>query len=131
MDFEIANECVALSLAGKITFPEVVQRLAAAGAERYIVDLVGLKKITFGVNGSSHYNDFPLQNPPPVSKDFNASKIQQTIRDIQQQKINYVTFLERVMAAGCCHYEVYIDGRKAIYFGCSGDQHIENFPQAR
>ena len=28
------------------------------------------------------------------------------------------------MAAGCSHYEVFITGRKAIYFGGDGARHI-------
>jgi hypothetical protein len=32
------------------------------------------------------------------------------------------------MEAGCSHYEVFISGKKAIYFGRDGSQHIELFP---
>jgi hypothetical protein len=32
------------------------------------------------------------------------------------------------MNAGCSHYEVYIAGRKAMYFGRDGDFYTEPFP---
>jgi uncharacterized protein YbcV (DUF1398 family) len=37
-------------------------------------------------------------------------------------------FLRRIMGAGCAHYEVYIQGRKAVYFGRDGEFYIEPFP---
>ena len=36
--------------------------------------------------------------------------------------------LRRVMAAGTTSYSVYLNGRKAIYFGRNGDFHVEPFP---
>ena len=32
------------------------------------------------------------------------------------------------MASGCSHYEVFIDGRKAMYFGRDGEFCTEPFP---
>jgi hypothetical protein len=32
------------------------------------------------------------------------------------------------MAAGTASYSVYLNGRKAIYFGRNGDFHVEPFP---
>ena len=45
---KMINEYSLLSLAGKITFPEVVKKLSEIGTERYIIDLVGLKKLYYG-----------------------------------------------------------------------------------
>jgi uncharacterized protein YbcV (DUF1398 family) len=45
--------------------------------------------------------------------------------------IQYREFLQRVMAAGCSHYEVFITGKQAIYFGRDGSYHIEKFPQPK
>ena len=45
MDTNVIKECTAQSLAEKITFPEVVMKLAGAGVERYIADLVGLRDV--------------------------------------------------------------------------------------
>jgi uncharacterized protein YbcV (DUF1398 family) len=35
------------------------------------------------------------------------------------------------MGAGCSHYEVFISGRKAMYFGRDGEFYTEPFPQAK
>jgi uncharacterized protein YbcV (DUF1398 family) len=127
MDITVVKECTAASLAEQITFPEVVMKLAAAGVERYILDLVGKNKLTFGTQGETHKAELAFDRVAiPVHLD--AVAIKRTITDIQQGRIKYQTFLKQIMAAGCSHYEVFITGRKAIYFGRDGGQHIENFP---
>lgn len=127
MESRIIDECKELSLAGKITFPEVVQKMAATGVERYIADLVACQMHYYG-KSSSTYSSKLKYNADEVANDFDAAAVKQAIVDIQNQRINYVTFLDRVISAGCTHYEVFIRGRKAIYFGRDGSQHIELFP---
>lgn len=106
-------------------------RLAATGVERYQVDLTAFKKSTYGADGGFHFTDFPFENPAGVAETFDAAAIKQAILSSQQQKIDYQNFLKQIMQAGCCHYEVYITGRKAIYAGRGGSQHIELFPSAK
>ena len=47
MDKQIIDQLTNLSFEGKVTFPEVVKKLAAGGIERYLMDLVGHKKVTY------------------------------------------------------------------------------------
>lgn len=129
MDTKTIKECTALSLAEQITFPEVVMRLSGAGVERYIADLVGQQKLSYGVNGECHTGVLAFDGPP-IPAQLDAAVVAATIKDIQQGRIKYREFLRRVMEAGCSHYEVFITGRQAIYFGRDGSQHIERFPQA-
>lgn len=114
------------SLAESITFPEVVMRLAGAGVERYIADLVGRQKITYGVSGETYAGSlaFDGTDVPPT---LDAGAVKSAITDIQQGRIPYLTFLSRIMQAGCCHYEVFITGQKAIYFGRDGAMQVEVF----
>lgn len=128
MNNQIIDHCMVQSLAGKMSFPEVVKNIAEAGAERYIVDLISFNKITYGLSNEYHDSKFKLADGPEVPEAFDAEQVRTAIHNIQLQKIDYQTFLARIMKAGCCHYEVYIRGRKAIYFGRDGNFHIENFP---
>lgn len=130
MNINIIEECIALSLSEQITFPEVVMKLSNAGVERYIADLVGKKKFSYGKQNKTHINELSFDSVN-IPEQFNAAAIKQTIIDIQQARIKYQTFLRRIMEAGCTHYEVFIAGKKAIYFGRDGSQHIELFPQAK
>lgn len=131
MDKNVINECLDLSLAGKITFPEVVKKLISVGIERYIADLVGLRKMYFGTKDEVHDHTITLGQQQPVGEKFDAEEIKNTVKDIQQGLINYHTFLLRIMSAGCSHYEVFLKGQKAIYFGRDGSYHIELFPGAK
>lgn len=129
MKIDIIEECTSLSLAEKITFPQVVMKLAAAGVESYIVDLVGKKKFSYGSQGETHTGDLAFEGVT-IPEHLDAAAVKQTIADIQQGRIQYLTFLRRIMESGCAHYEVFITGRRAIYFGRDGMQHIEEFPKA-
>jgi len=129
MDIHAINECLELSHVGKITFLEVAQKLAAASAQRYIVDLIGLKMLYYGNEDETYTAPFSFKNSK-VALEFNPQAVQSAIKDIQQQKIDYHTFLNLIMKAGCSHYEVFITGKKAIYTGRDGSHHIEHFPQS-
>lgn len=129
MNTEVIKECISLSLAETITFPEVVMKMAGAGVERYIADLVGKKHFTFGKQGETHIAELVF-DAITIPEQLDTATVQQTITDIQQGRIKYQAFLRRVMQAGCSHYEVFITGRRAIYFGRNGVLHIEEFPKA-
>jgi uncharacterized protein YbcV (DUF1398 family) len=131
MDTKIIDQSNAESLAGNITFPEVVRNFAETGVERYIADLAQLKTQYYGTNGEYHSAALTFSDAPAIAQTFSAEEVKSAITDIQQQKIKYPDFLRRVMAAGCTHYEVYIQGRQAIYFGRDGSQHIEKFPATK
>jgi uncharacterized protein YbcV (DUF1398 family) len=130
MDSKIIEECKALSLAAKIKFPEVVSRLQAEGVERYICDLVGLKVHYFSTKGELYTLSLAYK-AAPVAQHFDAASVKKSVASSQKGEITYVQFLGQVIAAGCTHYEVYITGKKVIYFGRDGSQHIELFPGAK
>lgn len=115
-----------VSLSEQITFPEVVMKLAGAGVERYIADLVGQQKLSYGANGETHTGALPYDGPA-IPAQLDVVAVAATIKDIQQGRNKYRQFLRRIMEAGCSHYEVFITGRQAIYFGRDGSQHIERF----
>ena len=58
-------------------------------------------------------------------------KVKATIKKIQAGEINYNTFSEEIIQAGCCFYIAYLSGRRVIYFGREGEFHIEHFPGAK
>lgn len=127
MDVNIINECAVSSLAGTMSFPEVINKLISAGIERYIVDLVGLKKIYYSEQGEAYFTtlDFSVLE---VASTLDETAIKNALHAIQQGNIDYRTFLQHIVIAGCCHYEVFITGKKVIYFGRDGSQYVELFP---
>ena len=128
MNTEVIEECSRLADEGKMTFPESVARLLKAGFESYYTDLLSLKKIYFSKN-NTYIHDFKLFTKKEVADHFDRTSVIQAIREIQADKIQYQEFLRKIMDAGVIFYIVFMTGKKVIYFGRRGEQHLEEFPQ--
>jgi uncharacterized protein YbcV (DUF1398 family) len=116
------------SLNGTMSFPDVVKTLAEAGVESYHVDLVQNRKTFYTPSGDVFEEAFAYKGPVAAAE-FRSEAVVEAIRASQQKQITYVDFLKRILEAGATDYTVYIQGRKAIYFGRKGEFHVENFPQ--
>ncbi len=127
---DVLIECTKASDEERVTFPDVVMKLIGAGVERYHADLLRSEKIYYLPNGESEavLCDAIGVVPPP---EFSAQGVDDAVRAIQAGKIQYRAFCERVMAAGCVGYFVSMAGKRAIYYGRTGDSHVEWFPGAK
>jgi uncharacterized protein YbcV (DUF1398 family) len=125
----LVETCTLYSYEGRHTFPQQIGRLMAAGIERYHADLCRLEKIYYLPNGESHPVACKFGKVQPATV-FSHEGIVAALRAIQAQQITYLEFCDRIMAAGCISYVVSIAGRRALYFGRSGDVYVEHFPKA-
>ena len=114
--------------AERVSFPVVVGAMMEAGIERYHADLVGAVKTYYAPDGSPE--TFPCHATGPFGQDFEASGVEAAVRAIQRQEIAYGEFCRRIAAAGCVGYFVSMAGKRAIYYGRTGDSHVEWFPSA-
>lgn len=122
--------CVAASDEERITFGEVVGQLIAAGVERYDADLVRSEKTFYMPDGDSTVlAAAPVEGTAPA--DLSPAGVEAAVRAIQSGQIKYKEFCSRIIAAGCVGYQVSLAGRRAIYYGRTGDAHVEWFPGAR
>jgi uncharacterized protein YbcV (DUF1398 family) len=124
---QVIQECVRGSLAGALTFPEVVGRLAAIGVERYHADYSRREITYYFPNGESLVVASP-HPAHPTGNGFAASAVEAAVRQSQRGEHTYLEFIEKTMAAGCVGYFVQISGRRVIYFGRRGESHVEEFP---
>ncbi len=115
----VMQECATLSLAGQITFPEVVRRLAEIGVERYHADYTRHEITYYLPDGDSLVVTVP-PHAQAAAKTFSAVGVESAIRLIQRGEIVYTQFVQKTMAAGCIGYFVQITGRCAQYFGRNG-----------
>jgi uncharacterized protein YbcV (DUF1398 family) len=130
MDKTIANimkECTVGSDEARLTFPQVVMKLMGAGVERYHADLVRAEKVYYLPDGES-LMVASASVAGPFAKVFSGAGIEAAIRKIQTGAITYKTFCEDVAAAGCVAYIVSMAGRRAVYYGRSGETFVEPFP---
>jgi uncharacterized protein YbcV (DUF1398 family) len=133
MDGSVRNtmiEASRISDEGSRSFGEVVKMLIGAGVERYHADLVRAEKTYYLPSGESEIvpNDAIAVTP---AKEFSAAGVEAAVRAIQSGTIKYKEFCERVMKAGCVGYHVSMAGKRVVYYGRSGDSHVEYFPGAK
>ena len=126
MDYAIIDDSAKLSFQDT-PFPEVVRRLSQTGVRSYYADLIRLEKIYYG-KGDTYSHSLSLGDASPVADQFDEPGIKASIRAVQHGEIGYAEFLRQIMQAGCSAYMVFLQGRKAIYFGQDGAFHIEKFP---
>jgi uncharacterized protein YbcV (DUF1398 family) len=123
----VIAECTRASDEERITFPQVVGRLMEAGVERYHADLVRNEKIYYMPDGESELTPCHALGVAPA-QEFAAPGVDAAVRSIQRGEIQYREFCARIAEAGCVGYVVSMSGRRAVYYGRSGEMHVEIFP---
>lgn len=130
MSEQLIHETAARTLAGTISFPEVVDRLQRAGVEYYHVDYVARRKSFYTADGQVTTTAIDYARLPAVAPEFDLAALRAAIHDSQQHGQSYRDFTTRAMAAGTQGYYAFLRGRRVIYFGRQGDLHTEWFPGA-
>lgn len=123
-------DCTRLSDQERESFGQIVGRLMAAGIERYHADLRRAEKIYYMPDGAS----LAVPADPigvPFAEAFSAAGVDAAVRAIQAGAIKYKEFCDRIAAAGCVGYVVSLAGRRAVYYGRSGESHVELLPAAK
>lgn len=129
---EIARQCLEGAESGKMTFPQIVGTLTAAGFDGYLID--------FRLGQATYYLQDGAGLPLPthasnvaVAAEFNAEVVRAAIREAQAlvPGYTYKGFCDKVRRAGCAGYLVSFLGRRVLYFGRSGETHTEYFPGAQ
>jgi uncharacterized protein YbcV (DUF1398 family) len=127
MKTDVVLETARKTLAGTISFPEVVSQLLATGVEYYHVDYIGLKKTYYGEDGSVAVTPVTFEGLPPVAAEFSPEALRAAILDSQQKGQKFRDFTRRAMEAGVQGYYAFFKGKRVTYFGRKGDQHTEWF----
>jgi len=125
----VVEDCTKASDEARLAFPQIVQNLMAAGIERYHADLLRAEKTYYLPDGGSHVvANAPLDRTP--ARAFSAAGVEASVRASQSGQITYKEFCTRIAEAGCVDYIVSLTGRRAVYFGRTGESHVELFPAA-
>ncbi len=119
------------TLAGTMSFPEVVASLLEAGVEYYHVDYISRRKTFYGSDGDVASTAIDYEDLPHVAADFCVEGVREAIRDSQLNGQKFRDFTHRVMDAGVQGYIAFLRGKRVTYWGRQGDQHTEWFPDAK
>jgi uncharacterized protein YbcV (DUF1398 family) len=127
----VALDCTTGSEENRLSFPQVVALLTAAGIESYHADFHRATKTYYLPDGDSlEVPTAPLTAQPAMR--FDPTGIEAAVRVAQAggPGYTYKGFCEQVMAAGCVGYTVSLTGRRAVYVGRTAESHVELFPPA-
>jgi uncharacterized protein YbcV (DUF1398 family) len=115
---------------GDQSFGEIVKQLAEAGIEHYHQDFLRSERTYYMPDGESEVVRNDVVGAVPADA-FSAGGVEAAVRAVQAGAIRYKQFCRQVMEAGCVGYLVSIAGRRVVYYGRTGDMHVEHFPGAR
>lgn len=124
-----AQECLDAAFANSMSFPAIVGRLMDAGFESYAVDFRRSTAVYYLPSGDNI--ELPLASDgEEVSPYFHTVGLKAAIKDAQAGVPGYTYngFCQQVKAAGCAGYIVSFLGHRAVYFGRTGETHVEPFP---
>lgn len=121
------SECLRMSLAGEIAFPEVLSRLGALGVERYHADYSRGETTYYGIDGASLVLRMG-EEEEEIGREFFREEVAGAVRQSQRGEHTYHEFVEKTMRAGCVGYFVQLTGGRVLYFGRNGECHEETFP---
>jgi uncharacterized protein YbcV (DUF1398 family) len=125
---DVMRECGRGSVTGAVRFPEVLQKLMAIGVESYHADIYRHDTTYYLPSGESFVEDVPEFGALAVADAFCVEGVRRAIARVQQAQIGYIEFMEQIAAAGVAQYWVYLEGRRAVYTGRSGEEWVEWFP---
>ena len=125
----IARECVDGAATNRLSFPEILALMNDVGLESYLVDYRQATATYYAASGEAL--PVPMHTvKSSIAPQFDAKRIRDAIGEAQTKApgYTYLGFSEKVAAAGCAGYIVSIPGRRAVYFGRTGETHVEHFP---
>lgn len=126
----IAKACLDAAHDGSMSFPDIVGTLITAGFESYWVDFRLNRQSYFLPDGDAIEYDMP-QSGGAIAAAFDGNAVATLIRWAQANSSDYryVSFCEKMKAAGCAGYIVSFLGRRVVYYGRTAETHTELFPQ--
>lgn len=131
MNATIISKLAKATQDGSIPFPEIVGRLMDEGVEYYQVDYRMLQLTFYGTVGGVVVAPLIFENLPEVGEAFDLIGLRAAIHDSQVNGQKFHDFSVRAMSAGVQSYYAFLSGKRVMYLGRLGDQHIEWFPGAK
>ncbi len=130
MNAQKIQQIAAATLDGSMPFPEIVGRLIEEGVEYYLVDYRALQFTFYGVSGGVVVAPLQFEGLPEIDSNFDLPNLRAAIHDSQSRGQKFRDFCARAMTAGVQGYFAFLRGKRVLYLGRQGEQHVEWFPGA-
>jgi uncharacterized protein YbcV (DUF1398 family) len=109
-------------------FPYLAETLRRAGVTRNVWDLPSAQSLYLTEDGPVVDAGAPLTSGMVDVPPFNREALIAALRTDQAGKSTFPEFLAATWRAGVVRYDVDFVARKVSYFGCNGQEYIEDYP---
>ncbi|MFZ0297743.1 MAG: DUF1398 family protein [Candidatus Sulfotelmatobacter sp.] len=109
-------------------FPYLAETLRRAGVTRNLWYLPACQSLYLTGNGPVVTLGTPLSSGTIDVPPFNREALIAALRTDQAGKSTFPEFLAASWRAGVVRYDVDLIARKVAYYGCNGEEYIEDYP---
>ncbi|MFY9659363.1 MAG: DUF1398 family protein [Terriglobales bacterium] len=109
-------------------FPYLAETLRRAGVTRNLWYLPACQSLYLTEDGPVVILGTPLSSGTVDVPPFNREALIAALRIDQAGKSTFPEFLEASWRAGVVRYDVGVMARKVAYYGCNGEEYIEDYP---
>src|SRR5271154_2993945 len=109
-------------------FPYLAETLRRAGVTRNLWFLPAAQSLYLTDDGPVVTLGTPLTSGTADVPPFNREALITALRTDQAGKSTFPEFLAATWRAGVVRYDVDLLGRKVAYYGCNGEEYIEDYP---
>lgn len=129
MDQLLAAQKRAMSLRPKVGgFPYLAEVLRQAGVTRNFWYLPSCQSLYLMEQGSVVTQGQPLVNSMTEVPAFDRDALIRALRTDQAGESTFEEFLSSAWQAGVVRYDVDFGARRVSYYGCLGEEYIEEYP---
>lgn len=109
-------------------FPYLAETLRRAGVTRNLWYLPASLSLYLTKDGPVAVQGTPLASGMVDVPPFHREALIAALRADQAGKSTFPEFLEASWRAGVVRYDVDFEARKVSYFGCQGEEYVEDYP---
>jgi uncharacterized protein YbcV (DUF1398 family) len=109
-------------------FPYLAETLRRAGVTRNLWYLPACQSLYLTQEGPVVTLGGPLSSGTVDVPPFNREALIAALRTDQAGKSTFLEFLAATWRAGVVRYDVDLLARKVAYYGCTGEEYIEDYP---
>ena len=109
-------------------FPYLAETLRRAGVTRNLWYLPACQSLYLTESGPVVTLGTPLSSGTVYVPQFNREALIAALRTDQAGKSTFPEFLAASWRAGVVRYDVDLIARKVAYYGCNGEEYLEDYP---
>jgi uncharacterized protein YbcV (DUF1398 family) len=109
-------------------FPYLAETLRRAGVTRNRWTLPACQSLYLTQSGPVVSVGTPLTSGTTDIPSFDREALVKALREDQAGRTTFPEFLEATWRAGVVQYDVDFEARKVSYYGCLGEEYVEEYP---